>query len=136
VVTIDHKPDIWYEGGRKFYKKDWQAWVPKGVTLHAITGRSEDPKVIQQVSEICPYIDFLFIDGLHTYEAVKTDFNNYSPMVRADGIVALHDIIDNPKNPVNNVSRLFAELKAAGYKTQAIIANPKQTKFGTGVIFL
>jgi hypothetical protein len=35
-------------------------------------------------------IDLLFIDACHTYEAVKRDYEIYSPYVA--GIVALHDI--------------------------------------------
>jgi len=37
-------------------------------------------------------IDILHIDGLHTYEAVKNDYNNWSPFVTNDGIILLHDI--------------------------------------------
>jgi cephalosporin hydroxylase len=135
VLTIDVLPDVWEEGGIKYDKKTWQAWAPSGVTLYAITGRSEDPETIKKVTDVCPYVDFLFIDGRHTYPAVRADYDNYSPLVRKGGIIALHDIIDNLQNPVNRVSQLFAELKASGYKTQAFIANPNQTKFGIGVIF-
>jgi hypothetical protein len=30
-------------------------------------------------------VDFLFIDGDHTYEGVKKDFEMYSPLVRREG---------------------------------------------------
>ncbi len=39
------------------------------------------------------YIDFLFIDGDHTYEGVKKDFEMYSPFVKNGGIIAFHDIV-------------------------------------------
>jgi len=136
VLSIDLLPESWEDSGGVFDKTIWQSWAPHGVKLHTITGRSEDPEIIKRVSDICPHIDFLFIDGKHTYPAVRADFDNYRPMVRKGGIVALHDIIDNPKAPANRVSQLFAELKASGYKTQAFIANSNQTKFGIGIVFI
>lgn len=36
-------------------------------------------------------IDFLFIDGDHTYKGVKRDFELYSQLVRPGGAIALHD---------------------------------------------
>lgn len=36
-------------------------------------------------------IDFLFIDGDHTYKGVKQDFNNWFKHVKNDGFILLHD---------------------------------------------
>ena len=38
-------------------------------------------------------VDVLFIDGDHTYEGVKRDFELYSPLVRDGGLIGLHDIV-------------------------------------------
>jgi predicted O-methyltransferase YrrM len=37
-------------------------------------------------------VDLLHIDGTHTYEAVKTDFENWLPHLKEDGIILLHDV--------------------------------------------
>lgn len=37
-------------------------------------------------------IDFLYIDGDHTYDGVKRDYEMYSPLVRHGGIIGFHDI--------------------------------------------
>ena len=35
--------------------------------------------------------DFVYIDGLHTYEGVKTDITNYLPLVKEGGVIGGHD---------------------------------------------
>src|SRR5262245_8562946 len=37
-------------------------------------------------------IDFLFIDGDHSYEGCKADLDSWLPKVKPGGIVALHDV--------------------------------------------
>lgn len=36
-------------------------------------------------------IDFLFIDGDHSYEAIKRDWEDWLPKVKNNGIIAVHD---------------------------------------------
>lgn len=35
--------------------------------------------------------DFIYIDGLHTYNGVKTDIINYLPLVKEGGVIGGHD---------------------------------------------
>lgn len=37
--------------------------------------------------------DFIFIDGLHTYDQLKQDLENYTPLIRKGGIISCHDYL-------------------------------------------
>jgi predicted O-methyltransferase YrrM len=37
-------------------------------------------------------LDFLFLDGDHSYEGVKMDFDIWFPKLKSGGIIAMHDI--------------------------------------------
>ncbi len=83
-------------------------------------------------------IDFLFIDGSHSYEGVKTDFLTYSPFVRDGGIIAFHDICEHPKETECEVKKFWDELKEAAASKPAgtiheFISEPK-TWGGIGVL--
>jgi hypothetical protein len=36
-------------------------------------------------------VDFIFIDGLHTYEQLSFDLYNYSDLIKKGGVIACHD---------------------------------------------
>lgn len=55
-------------------------------------------------------IDILHIDGLHTYEAVKQDFESWLPRVKDDGIILLHDI--EARLPEFGVRRFWQEISS------------------------
>ncbi|MDX9856071.1 MAG: class I SAM-dependent methyltransferase [Candidatus Moranbacteria bacterium] len=73
-------------------------------------------------------IDVLHIDGFHTYESVKHDFEKWLPKMRKDGLILLHDIHERKED--FGVYKLWYEIKKK-YST---------TEFyhwhGLGVVFL
>jgi len=44
-------------------------------------------------------IDYIFIDGDHTYNAVKQDFEDWYPHVKSGGIISIHDSSANRRGP-------------------------------------
>jgi len=39
--------------------------------------------------------DFIYIDGIHTYEQVKKDIQNYLPLVKKGGVIGGHDYVNS-----------------------------------------
>lgn len=98
--------------------------------VKCIFGPSSAPEVFRRVCRFTPF-DAVMIDGDHSYEAVKRDFEMYSPLAR---IVALHDIAGPPgttdkKGTPIEVQRLWFELKDR-YQTEEIIGPNSVMGFG------
>jgi predicted O-methyltransferase YrrM len=47
-------------------------------------------------------IDFLFIDGDHSYEGLRGDWEGWSGLIGEDGVVALHDSRPTPTRPIHD----------------------------------
>jgi len=78
-------------------------------------------------------IDFLFIDGDHSYQGVKKDFEMYAPLVKDKGHIAFHDILPRPEFENIQVFRLWNEIKDK-YDYQEFIDNTAKKKVGIGLI--
>ncbi len=67
-----------------------------GSKFTAIHGSSHDKEIKDKVREILKgeLLDFLFIDGDHTYEGVKLDYLMYKEFVKPNGWIGFHDIKD------------------------------------------
>tara|TARA_R110000868_G_scaffold369704_1_gene633133 strand:+ start:1507 stop:2115 length:609 start_codon:yes stop_codon:yes gene_type:complete len=75
-------------------------------------------------------IDFLFIDGDHSYEGVKQDFEMYSPLVAEGGSIAFHDICT--ETPRCQVKRFWDEIKDT--KSYGAIISEPPTMGGIGIM--
>jgi predicted O-methyltransferase YrrM len=77
-------------------------------------------------------LDFIFIDGNHSYEGVKSDFEMYSPFLRQGGIVAFHDIVSLRRD--YGVTRFWNEIKGS-FKHREIINCQAASSMGIGVLW-
>lgn len=74
-------------------------------------------------------VDMLHIDGDHSYEGVKSDYEMYSPLVRSGGLVLIHDVL-NDRDVRVDVPQFWAEIGTRG----RIIAQQTGNPLGFGVL--
>lgn len=106
-------------------------------TVHLLRADSHSAETVELVADILSHapIDFLFIDGDHTYDGVKRDFELYLPLVAKGGMVALHDIHPRPEEPRIEVWRFWQELRAQyPAATEWIDDSPQGRPIGIGLI--
>ena len=78
-----------------------------------IQGNNHDSAVVKMVEALGVEFDVIFIDGDHSYEGVKKDFENYSPFCRKGGMVCFHDIVKSDWHASHNcfVDKFWNEIK-------------------------
>ena len=90
-----------------------ESYARPGQELHLIRRDSHEYQTRQALLAILKAvpIDFLLIDGDHSYEGVKRDFELYEPLVREGGIIAFHDILPHRHDPRCQVDRFWREIQ-------------------------
>jgi cephalosporin hydroxylase len=106
-----------------------------------INADSRSPQTIEKVKKLLngSKVDFLFLDGGHEEDTVRSDFAIYSPLVQEGGLIALHDIAVNVVG--NNsyaehcagIKKFWSELKGK-YDTEEFINTNAEMQFGIGLI--
>ncbi len=81
---------------------------------------SDSLAAAQQLAALKGQIDFIFIDGDHSYEACKADILAWSPYVKRGGVIAFHDF----GSRADGVTRaIFEEIKAGRFAEIVGVAN-------------
>jgi cephalosporin hydroxylase len=114
-----------------------RSFADKGQSIHLIRADSHSPDTLEKVEKFLDgkKVDFLFIDGDHSYQGVRKDFEMYSPLVRNGGIIAFHDICFGPEESVGGVPRFWSEIRQ-GRNSRGIVKDAEQDGFGIGVVFV
>lgn len=103
--------------------------------LHLLRANSHDRETIEQASSLLGQpIDLLFIDGDHSYEGVKADFEDYGPLVRTGGLIGFHDIVPGAPGSVGGVPRLWREIKETRRGCIELVESWQQGGYGIGVV--
>jgi cephalosporin hydroxylase len=135
LVSLDLPPEQKNSGGLP-QAIDLQRLKRSGQTVHAIDGDSHNPETVDRVRAILGdrKVDVLFIDGDHTYNGVRRDYEMYKPLLRAGGLIGFHDIIDTHW-PECQVNRFWGELSTdPSLQPTAIVGSFPSHFGGIGVV--
>jgi len=117
--------------------------VTSSQKLFLVSGDSHSNEAKRSVLNILQgtKLDFLFIDGDHSYEGVWQDFRDYGPLVREGGLIGFHDVVPDFKtrygietpNWSGGVYKFWSEV-CRHYPGVSIIDRPDQDGFGIGIL--
>lgn len=126
VVAVDLPGAKWGRPDSAAALSDNLDALRDNVSRHIYLGDSTSAVVVCHVREFAPF-DVVFIDGDHSYDGVRQDYENYAPMGR---IVALHDINHPADSKAYGPTKLWNEIKGENYAEIIAIDSRK----GIGVI--
>jgi predicted O-methyltransferase YrrM len=118
--------------------------IEPGQKLVCVGGDSHRRETLERVKAALAgrQFDFLFIDGDHSLEGVRADYEMYAPLVKRGGIVAFHDIVADvfqrygrpTPSVTGGVPTFWKELQPKFAETWEFVDDPEQDGFGIGVV--
>jgi predicted O-methyltransferase YrrM len=112
-----------------------EAYGLPGQSVSLVRGDSHAASTLERVRGIvgASPVDFLFIDGDHTYDGVAADFELYGPLVRPGGLIAFHDIVNHPSFPTAAVEEFWGRARV-GRDVEEVRSRHCGPGYGIGVI--
>ncbi len=137
IISID-LPGGRFGGGYPEWRIPlYESFAIHNQRVYLIRGDSHAHSTLKMVKGILDGrgLDFLFIDGDHTYEGVRKDFDMYGKLVDKGGVIAFHDIVPGPPESVCDVPRFWNEIKHR-FSYVELVKDRKQGGYGIGVIYV
>lgn len=134
VISVDMSMTVLGNLYRVCQKPLLSRLVRKGQSLLLLRKDSHRDDTLESIKRALhgQTLDFLFIDGDHSYEGVRKDFEMYSPLVRSGGLLAFHDIRISEDL---GVCRLWNEIKKQ-YIYKEFVDRTGNAPLGIGVLWL
>jgi len=136
IVSIDLPGGVNGGGFPNWKTELYQQFATDSQYLHLLRMNSHHLSTFNHARSLTPSGKFevIMIDADHSYEGVKQDFQLYSSLVADNGIIILHDIIENQFDASIQVNRFWNELVPI-HKTKEIIFDHEQGNMGLGIVF-
>lgn len=135
IISID-LPEGQFGGGYPKYRESlYRSFASPKQKMYLLRASSHEQSSLRAVLDILDgnLLDLLFIDGDHSYEGVKIDFDMYKGIVSKGGVIAFHDIVAGDISNAGEVSRFWSETKNA-YSSNEIVESWDQGGMGIGWI--
>lgn len=134
IISVD-LPGGKFGGGYPQWKTSiYKKFSKSNQSMNFIRGSSTDKNTFENVVNILngKKLDYILIDGDHTYDGVKNDFELYKPLVKKGGLIVFHDIAVHNGSSCQ-VDLFWDEIKS-NYEYLEFIQDKTHGKFGIGVI--
>jgi predicted O-methyltransferase YrrM len=140
VLSVDLPEAAWGKTGSGSALQDCAAHLAsRGLDVQLLLADSHGPEAKALAEKERDSLDFLFLDGDHTYEGLKKDFLWFSPCVRRGGIVAFHDVCApdglHSKGKEMGVPRFWHEIREA-YPEQTRVFQGPGSILGIGILVI
>ncbi|NVM35979.1 MAG: class I SAM-dependent methyltransferase [Candidatus Lokiarchaeota archaeon] len=135
IISVD-LPESPYMGGIDYKSKIFfKSFAYNHQKIVMIREDSHKLSTLEKVKKLLKSnkVDVLFIDGDHTYNGVKKDFNMYRNLVRKNGIIVFHDIIEITNEDGVEVNKFWSEIKKDNTYIE-IVEDWNQDYGGIGII--
>jgi predicted O-methyltransferase YrrM len=90
VITIDIKHNTNFDLLKNKYSN-----------YEYIISDSTNNDTINYLKSLNIKFDFIFIDGDHSYDGVKSDYLKFKQLLNSDGYLGFHDVVSSPENEGN-----------------------------------
>lgn len=137
VVSID-LPHGEFGGGYPPWRRDlYQRFAGPAQKLELLQLDSHAPSTAQRLEEILEgrRFDYVFIDGDHTLEGVRQDFELCLRFAAPDAVVAFHDIVEHPRESECRVHDFWMQVRDR-YRFDEFVHDRARQCYGIGVLFL
>jgi cephalosporin hydroxylase len=135
-VDLSSAEDLRFAGGNIRRRRPlFEAFALDRQRVHFLVGDSHAADVRERVEHRLHGrpVDLLFIDGDHTAEGVRSDFELYRRLVRRGGIIVFHDIVDGKPEFVGGVPDFWRTVRTQDAKE--FVEDRGQRGYGIGVLY-
>lgn len=126
VITIDIK-----------HHENFDKLKEKFPNYNYLISDSKSNDTVNFIKSLGIKFDFIFIDGDHSYDGVKSDYEKYKQFLASDGHIGFHDIISSDQNKKNNINVdiLWNDIKKFYKKTYEYFHDQKTNLYKTDNLF-